>query len=260
MYSVMNASPVTVMVVMGAMMVTPIFALGTYVASNASARKGALIGAGFLVWGAFMTWFCLANVMRSLGPVGPLVIPVCWAAPTTLLFVFRDWFLERPLSQHFLIGVQLWRTIGGVFLIEMTRENMPGIFAYPAGLGDLLVAALAAAVLLRYRNQPVIPREAILLVIGVGMADFLSAFFFGFTSSQGPQQLFFPKVVNGSLRFPTGLIPLYLVPCAIFFHALSWLQLRRDDDHGRSGLNYPMATLLTAGAVAAHSVVDDYRI
>jgi hypothetical protein len=123
--------------------------------------------------------------------------------------------------------VQLWRAIGGVFLIEMSRHNMPGIFAYPAGVGDLVVAGLAAAVLVRYRNQPVIPRAAILFVIGVGIADFLSAFFFGFTSSPGPQQVFFPKVVNNSLLFPTGLIPLYLVPCAIFFHTLSLLELRR---------------------------------
>src|SRR5262249_6973727 len=136
---------------------------------------------------------------------------------TVILFLFRDWFLDRPLAQHWLIGVQLWRAIGGVFLIEMARQNLPGIFAYPAGVGDLFVAALTAAVLVRYRNQPDIPPGAVLLVIGFGMADFLSAFFFGFTSSPGPQQLFFPTVVNHTLLFPTGLIPLYLVPCTIFF-------------------------------------------
>ena len=228
MYSVMNASPVTVIVVMAAMMVTPIYGLGTYVASKASARKGALIGAGFLVWGAFMSWVCLADITRSVGPIGRLIIPACWAGPTIVLLVFRGWFLDRPLSQQWLIGVQLWRAIGGVFLIEMSRQNIPGIFAYPAGVGDLFVAGVAAVVLVRYRNQPVIPRVAILLVIGFGIADFLSAFFFGFTSSPGPQQLFFPTVVNNSLLFPTGLIPLYLVPCAISFHALSLLELRRD--------------------------------
>ena len=144
-----------------------------------------------------------------------------------MLLFFRDWFLDRPLSQHWLIGLQLWRAIGGVFLIEMAREHIPGIFAYPAGLGDLFVSGLAAVVLLRYGWQPTIPRLAILLVIGFGAADFLSAFFFGFTSSRGPQQLFFPAGANDLSLFPTGLIPLFLVPGAIFFHALSWLELRR---------------------------------
>ena len=236
MYSIMNAHPVTVIVVMAAMMVTPIYAFGTYVASQASARKGALIGAGFLLRGAFMSWVCLAGITRSVSPigrltipVGSLIIPACWALPTITLLLFRTWIVDRPLSQHWLIGLQLWRAIGGVFLIEMSRHNIPGIFAYPAGVGDLFVAGLAAVVLVRYRNQPVIPRVAIRLVIGFGIADFLSAFFFGFTSSPGPQQLFFPQVVNDSLLFPTGLIPLFLVPYATFFHALSWLELRRSD-------------------------------
>jgi hypothetical protein len=54
------------------------------------------------------------------------------------------------------------------------------------------------------------------------MADFMSAFFFGFTSSEGsPLQLFFPAVTNQLILFPTGMIPLFLVPYAIFFHFLS---------------------------------------
>ena len=43
----------------------------------------------------------------------------------------------------------------------------------------------------------------------------------------GPQQLFFPEVANRTLWFPTGIIPLFLVPYAIAIHTLSWLQLRR---------------------------------
>jgi hypothetical protein len=53
--------------------------------------------------------------------------------------------------------------------------------------------------------------------LGIGMADFLSAFFFGFTSTQGPLQLFFPDVPNRLIMFPTGMITLFLVPYAIFF-------------------------------------------
>ncbi|UCH46420.1 MAG: hypothetical protein JSU95_09795 [Betaproteobacteria bacterium] len=56
-YSVMNAHFLTVTLIAAALLVTPFYALATYVFSGASARKGALIGAGFLVWGAVMTWF-----------------------------------------------------------------------------------------------------------------------------------------------------------------------------------------------------------
>lgn len=70
---------------------------------------------------------------------------------------------------------------------------------------------------------PFIPGGAVFLVIGLGVADFLSAFFFGFFSSETPLQLFRPAVANNVLMFPTGMIPLFLVPYAIFFHTLSAL-------------------------------------
>lgn len=229
MYELMNAHPITVIVVMAAVLVTPFHLVCTYAFSGASTRKGALIGGAFLVWGAVMAWFCLAGIVQTMGPLGNLVVPVCWVTPSLILFIWRDWFLSDPLSQRWLIGLQIWRVIGGVFLIEMAGQNIPGVFAYPAGLGDISVALVALAVLLIYRQEREIPRAAVLLVIGLGVADFLSAFFFGFTSSEGPQQLFFPEVANNSLMFPTGMIPLFLVPYAIFFHTLSFLTLRRQE-------------------------------
>ena len=101
--------------------------------------------------------------------------------------------------------------------------NIPGIFAYPAGIGDILVALVALGVLYVYRNTPDIPRVGVFLVVIVGVTDFISAFFFGITSSEGPIQSFHPAVTNNLIRFPTGMIPLFLVPYAIFFHTLSLL-------------------------------------
>jgi hypothetical protein len=134
---------------------------------------------------------------------------------------------SHELSQKWLIGLQLFRAIGGLFLVEMVRGHIPGIFAYPAGVGDILVALVALLVLLRYRRSESVPPGSIFLVIGLGAADFVSAFFFGFISSQTPLQLFFPAVPNNVIVFPTGMIPLFLVPYAIFFHTLSALNYAR---------------------------------
>jgi hypothetical protein len=174
-----------------------------------------------------MFWVCIADIPRRLGLIGNLIVPVMWLTPSVILFLWRDWFVDRWLCQKWLIGLQLWRAIGGVFLIEMARGNIPGIFAYPAGLGDLAVAAIAAVVLIRYWNAKPFPAGAVYVVIAVGVLDFLSAFFFGFGSSDTPVQLFFPEVPNNVIVFPTGLIPLFLVPYAIFFHTLSWLSYRK---------------------------------
>ncbi len=91
------------------------------------------------------------------------------------------------------------------------------------GIGDILVARVALVVLLRYKRSDFIPPGPIFLVIALGVTDFLSAFFFGFTSSETSLQLFYPTVPNNATVFPNGMIPLSLVPHAIFFHALSAL-------------------------------------
>lgn len=218
----------TVMIVTAAMLLTPMYLVCTYHFSGASTRKGVVIGAIFLVLGALMTWVCLARIPASMGPLGGLIIPVCWTTPSLLLWFFRDWFLSEPLSQHWLVGLQVWRVIGGVFLIEYTRENIPLVFALPAGVGDMLAGLLAATVLLIYRRREKLPQGAIIAVLVVGVSDFISAFFFGYFSSEGPAQLFFPDIINNTLMYPTGLIPLFLVPYAIFFHTLSLLSLRRQ--------------------------------
>ena len=227
MYAINDAHPVTVLVIIAAFLVTPIYALATYVFSGASKKKGLRIGAAFLVFGTLMFWVCIADVPRRLDLAGNLIVPAAWILPSLILYIWRDWFLDRWLCQKWLIGLQLFRAIGGVFLIEMVRGNVPGIFAYPAGLGDLAVAFVAAAVLIKYWNAERIPGAAVALVIALGVADFLSAFFFGLTSSESPVQLFFPEEPNRLIVFPTGLIPLFLVPYAIFFHTLSWLSYRK---------------------------------
>lgn len=233
MYSTMNAHFLSVVIVTAAMLVTPMYVACTYHFSGASARKGLGIGSVFLVWGAFMTWVCLARIPESLGPAGALIIPLCWITPSVVLWMFRDWFLSEPLSQRWLMGLQVWRVIGGVFLIEYSRDNLPGIFALPAGIGDVLVGVVAASLLLIFSRRQ-LPNWAIILVLVLGVADFISAFFFGYFSSEGPAQLFHPDITNNTLLYPTGLIPLFLVPYAIFFHTLSWLSLKRQADSNRS--------------------------
>ena len=228
MYTLMDAHPVTLIVVFSAMLVVPFYLFATYVFSGASAVKGVILASLFTAWGAVMVWFCLAQVQDDLELFGRFVVAICWLTPTVLLVVFRKWALSVPLSQPWLVGLQVWRVIGGVFLIEFGRGNLPGLFAFPVGIGDIIAGLLALGVLLAFRKAEHIPRWAIVAVLVVGIADFLGAFFFGTTTSSGPLQLFTHDARHTPLVFPVGLIPFFLVPYAIFFHALSWLSLRRE--------------------------------
>ena len=222
MYKMLDAHVLTVILIVGSIMLTPFYILAVYVFSGASPKKGMQIGSAFLLFGSLMFWVCLSDIRKELA-LGSLIIPLSWILPSLILYWKRNWFLSQKLSQNWLIGLQLFRVIGGVFLIEMILGHIPGIFAYPAGLGDILVGLVALGVLLAYRRSERIPKAGIFLVIGLGIADFLSAFFFSVTSLAGPLQLFYPAVTNNVGLFPTGMIPLFLVPYAIFFHMLSLL-------------------------------------
>lgn len=232
-YTMMNAHTVTVLLVVATVLATPFYLLAAYLFSGASPRKGLLIGAVFLVWGAFAVWMCLAQTVDKLGLPGNLVIPVSWIAPSLILYLRREWFLNEPLSQRWLVGLQIFRAVGGVFLIEMARGHIPGSFAYPAGVGDIVVSLVALAVLVSARPGTPFSTRAVYGVAIIGIADFVSAFFFAFTSSSGPQQLFALGFDNQLGRFPTGMIPLFLVPYAIFFHTLSVLSFRKFECRDR---------------------------
>lgn len=228
-YSIFDAHPLTLMFVMAAVMVTPLHVAWTFAISGAPFRKGVILAAVVLPWGALMTWVCMAGIVnRFEPPIGSLIVPIAWITPSLGLWLMRDWVFSHPLSQRMLVGLQVWRVVGGVFLIEMSRGQLPPIFALPAGIGDVAVGLTAAAVLWRYRKAKSLPRRAVVLVATLGLVDFAVAFILAFTSTPGPQQIFFPEVMNKVLTFPTGMIPLFLVPYAIAFHTLSIIALRRE--------------------------------
>jgi hypothetical protein len=231
----MPASGLSIFIVVATMLITPFYVLATYVYSGASLRNGLLLGIGFVLFGAVMFLVCLSNLPGHLGLPGNLIVPLAWVIPSLILFFLRKQLLDRPLSQHWLVGLQVFRVIGGVFLIEMAIGNQPGIFAYPAGVGDVVVALVAVAILLVYRHNAAIHQGPLMFLVAIGVADFLSAFFFGFTSSSTPLQLFHPEVPNQIILFPTGMIPLFLVPYAIFFHTLSVLNYSMHGGKGKPG-------------------------
>lgn len=159
-----------------------------------------------------------------LGQARPIIIMAVAVAATIAL---SRRIIGDGLSQRWLIGIQLFRAIGLVFVLEWTRGNLPGIFAHPAGWGDLAAALTALVVLIAYRGRS-IPAGAIYAVAGVGIADAISAFFFGFLSSPTDLQLFAFDQPNRVIEYPTGLIPMFLIIYAVLFHILSLAELRRS--------------------------------
>src|SRR5579883_2587660 len=71
-----------------------------------------------------------------------------------------------------LIGVQVYRVLGGIFLVEWTRGNLPGEFALPAGIGDIAVGLLALPAAVWAASGTTVGRKVGIGWNLLGLADF----------------------------------------------------------------------------------------
>ena len=189
-------------------------------------------------WGAFVTvWLVLAYLLGVQGffraqrditfPTITLGILLPILAGLALI---RGWPLLRraleALPQHWLIGVQLFRCVGGVFLILHAQGRMPGAFALPAGYGDIAIGIAAPLVAWLYFKS----RPGSRLLAGIwniaGIADLVLAVTLGFLTSPSPfQRLAFSLPNELITAFPLVLVPTFAVPLAILLHLVSLWRL-----------------------------------
>jgi len=134
-----------------------------------------------------------------------------------------------PLS--WLVGIQVYRVLGLVFLLAWSRGFLPGYFALPAGIGDALVGVLAIPLALGLRsNSPFVRRLALAWNI-LGIVDLVNAVTMGVTSAvvqmQAAPSSGSPAAGSPLLLYPLVLVPTFGVPLALILHSLSIRQLRR---------------------------------
>ena len=150
---------------------------------------------------------------------------------------FKAFVLAQDL--RLLTAFQLWRVIGFTFLTLYAFGVLPGLFAWPAGLGDVAVGVMAAFVLIRMVREPsFIKTRSYLGLHFAGLFDFLVAIVTASLSSGA-----FPGLINNSLTsrameiWPLNLFPSFLVPIFIILHLSALfqvMQLRRVSNDGIS--------------------------
>ncbi len=212
---IMQASPFTVGVISFTLFFTVLYWF--YLLPFEKAKLASFVT---VLAGTLTLTLCLFNVIGRLAPFGGILILIFWLVPSLFIWKKREDF--KGLNQRTLVGLQILRVIGGLFILEMFRGHIPASFALPAGIGDIFVGTIALILFLFFEK---IPRLGISLVIFLGLADFAMAFTFGFLSLPGPFQQFAIGFDNQINLFPTGLIPIFLVPYAIAYHVLSIINL-----------------------------------
>ena len=191
---------------------------------------------------AIAAWFLVALGasmfgLLQAGPSSP-PIPIGMALVVPLLLGglgyaqsgrFRQLLLGVDL--RWVIGVQLWRVVGEIFLLGYARNELPASFAIPAGIGDVLVGLAAPFVAVLVGSGTLAARRIVIGWCVVGIADLVVAVTMGVLNAPGSLGLLAGDVTTAPLLvLPLSLIPAFFVPLSILLHIIV---LRRSDEIGR---------------------------
>jgi hypothetical protein len=158
-----------------------------------------------------------------LGALAPLVVFVAAYAGSA---AFRAWILSANLP--LLTAIQAWRAGGLGFLALQAHGVLPGLFAWPAGLGDIAIGVTAPWVTLALIRQPGFVASRLFVAWNLlGILDLVVAVGTGALSSGFVAGLVGAVTTAPMARLPLVLIPAYLVPLFIMLHLAALLQARR---------------------------------
>jgi len=183
-------------------------------------------------------WFAVAVILASLGvyrgAAGQfptiefgIVIPILLGG----LMIWRWPVLSRVMDavpRHWVIAVQFYRVEGITFLTLYASNLLPGLFALPAGVGDVTVGLMALVIGIGASRGRQLNSRTVLRWNLLGIADLVVAVAAGFFTSPSPFQRFaFDHPSELISVFPMILIPTFLVPLAVLLHIMSLVQLAR---------------------------------
>lgn len=187
----------------------------------------------------FLAWLALISVLGSRGVfvaprgVPPLALLIGLLAPLILFLLgyrtipsLREFVLSADL--RLIVGIQAWRWAGFGFLTLHTYGILPGIFAWPAGLGDMAIGVTAPLVLSGLLRRPGFAAGKtfvawnisgildLTVAVSIGaLVPLLAPNFYGAVSTAPMSQL------------PLVLIPTYFVPTFLILHLTALFQARR---------------------------------
>jgi hypothetical protein len=198
-----------------------------------------LSGIGLSVTLVLTAWFLL---VVSLGSVGAFVAspgtpPIGFAigvgAPLLLFFAwlrlsksFRDFVLSLDL--RLIAGIQAWRWAGLGFLSLYAYNVLPGIFALPAGLGDMAIGFTAPWIILRLVRQPDFATSPAFIRWNVlGILDQVVALTIGTLTAALSTGAAGEITTAPMATLPLLLIPAFLVPVFLMLHTTALMQSRQ---------------------------------
>ena len=199
--------------------------------ANDASRVTITVSILLVLWLAFV--FVFGSRGAFVQPAGTPPLPIFFAVTLPIVIFLAAYRTSSAfhhvvlnLDQRLAVGLQAWRFGGLGFLALSTYSVLPGVFAWPAGLGDVAIGATAPVLALAVaRNAQIVTSRLFVvwnllgildLVVAVGTATVVSWFGIGAdNASIGPMA-----------QLPLLLIPAFLVPSFAMLHIAALVQAR----------------------------------
>ena len=183
----------------------------------------ALLVVSLAAVGAFIAPPGMPPIPIAIGVGAPLIAFFAWLR---LSPAFRDFVLSLDL--RFIAGIQAWRWAGLGFLSLYAHNILPGIFALPAGLGDMSVGFVAPWIILSLVRRPDFAASAAFRRWNIlGIVDLVVAVTLGtlsaILSTGAPGEVSTAAMAT----LPEVIIPAFLVPLFIMLHTAALMQSQR---------------------------------
>jgi hypothetical protein len=199
--------------------------------SSIPALAGLILG----LWGLTIVLIVQAGLLRQTEGSLPLRVAVSVIVPPLLYLLayrsfprLRAWVAQLDLA--WLVGLQTFRVIGIVFLFVWGLGQLPAVFAFTAGLGDIVVGVTALAVLLAVERQTLGWQARVKTLTIFGILDFAAAFTTAALTGAGRPLQFAGQPLPAIMQdWPMAMIPGFLVPTFIILHLMTWQRLQSAD-------------------------------
>jgi hypothetical protein len=192
-----------------------------------SSRDYGKLAIGILaVWFVFAIAASAAHVFKAMGEMPPIALGLAAIVPVVL---FGIWFRASAGFREFLLSldprtltiVQSWRFAGFAFVALYVYGVLPGIFANPAGWGDIFIGLTAPWVALKLAQPG--HKTGFVVWNALGMLDLVNAVALGAAS-----RLLNPALTAGAMTvLPLSIVPTFLVPLFFILHVIVIAQTRR---------------------------------
>lgn len=190
-----------------------------------------------ITWTVLATWLAAVLFVGTVGgfqqphgqPPLPLLLALTLPLATFLAAYYRSTaFRQLVLTADLgtLAAVQAWRAGGLGFLSLYAYGLLPGLFAWPAGLGDIAIGATAPWIGAALARPAFAGTRRFVTWNLLGILDLVVAVSLGvLASGLVPDVTTVPTTPMSQL--PLVLIPAYLVPLFVMLHLTALFQARR---------------------------------